>query len=356
VRLTEVKGNVDVGTLSGDIELRGLTAKIVRVKTTSGEIGFEGAIDPAGRYELSTHSGEIGLRIPRDASAQLTVSTWTGSIDTPDFPITLKPGDHSIGMAKSKRYVFELASSSGRVLSDEERMEFIGRVYKLRYKLALRFLELAERNAKDPIALDALIQAVWQVNTTPWPVELVGEDPARSRAFELLLRDHIRSDKLGPLCQRVSWGFCKEYETFLRAAVAKNPHKPVQVTACLSLAQFLKNRLQRLDLCIEQPELAKEFAGLFGKEYFADLRRQDRETALREIEAMFEQAAAKYGDVKLPGSETVAVRAEAELYGIRHLSVGKTAPDIEGEDEDGKRFKLSDYRGKVVLLDFWSYV
>jgi cytochrome oxidase Cu insertion factor (SCO1/SenC/PrrC family) len=23
-------------------------------------------------------------------------------------------------------------------------------------------------------------------------------------------------------------------------------------------------------------------------------------------------------------------------------------------DQDGKKFKLSDYKGKVVLLDFWS--
>ena len=35
------------------------------------------------------------------------------------------------------------------------------------------------------------------------------------------------------------------------------------------------------------------------------------------------------------------------------LAVGTAAPDIEGEDSDGKTFKLSDYRGKVVLLDFW---
>ena len=84
--------------------------------------------------------------------------------------------------------------------------------------------------------------------------------------------------------------------------------------------------------------------------------RQDRDKAMKEVEAVFEQAAEKYGDVKLPGGETVAERAKAELFEIRHLSVGKEAPDIEGEDQDGKRFKLSDYRGKVVLLDFWSYV
>jgi peroxiredoxin len=34
--------------------------------------------------------------------------------------------------------------------------------------------------------------------------------------------------------------------------------------------------------------------------------------------------------------------------------VGDTAMEIRGEDIDGKKFKLSDYRGKVVVLDFWG--
>jgi hypothetical protein len=240
--------------------------------------------------------------------------------------------------------------------NDEERLTFIGRAYKHHYAVALKYLELAEKYPDDPVALDALTLAVWQVNTTPWPVELVGEDTARARAFELIQRDHLGSDKLGPLCQRVSWGFCKEYETFLRAVSAKNPHQDVQATACLSLGRFLNNRLQRLDLCKEQPELAKEFAGLYGKDYLAELLRQDRDKALGEIEALFEQAARKYGDARLPDGDAVAERANAELFAIRNLSVGKVAPDIEGEDQDGKRFKLGDYRGKVVLLDFWSFV
>jgi hypothetical protein len=194
------------------------------------------------------------------------------------------------------------------------------------------------------------------VNGTPWPVELVGEDTARAKAFELIQRDHIQSDKLGPLCQRVSYGFCKEYETFHREVLAKNPHKEIQATACLALGRFLSNRLQRLDLCKDAPELAGEFAGLYGKQYLADLLRQDRAAALRELEAVLEQAGEKFPGVKLSDGDTVAERAQAELFAICNLSVGRQAPDIEGQDQDGKRFKLSDYRGKVVLLDFWSHV
>jgi len=34
--------------------------------------------------------------------------------------------------------------------------------------------------------------------------------------------------------------------------------------------------------------------------------------------------------------------------------VGHKAPEIKGEDIDGKKLRLSEYRGKVVLLDFWG--
>jgi hypothetical protein len=30
------------------------------------------------------------------------------------------------------------------------------------------------------------------------------------------------------------------------------------------------------------------------------------------------------------------------------------APEISGDDADGKPMRLSDYRGKVVMLDFWA--
>ena len=37
------------------------------------------------------------------------------------------------------------------------------------------------------------------------------------------------------------------------------------------------------------------------------------------------------------------------------FEIGNLAPDIQGEDLDGVKFKLSDYRGKVVVIDFWGH-
>jgi hypothetical protein len=51
---------------------------------------------------------------------------------------------------------------------------------------------------------------------------------------------------------------------------------------------------------------------------------------------------------RLPKAETPALAAVVPR-------VGQPAPEITGEDLDGVVFKLSDYRGKVVVLDFWGH-
>lgn len=115
--LTDIRGNVEISNTSGDISMKGVTAKLVRAKTTSGDVVYDGTIDPGGRYELVSHSGDVRLRIPREASAQLTVSTWNGEIDS-DFPITLKPGEHGIGASNSKRFTFEIGGGSARITAE----------------------------------------------------------------------------------------------------------------------------------------------------------------------------------------------------------------------------------------------
>ncbi len=52
---------------------------------------------------------------------------------------------------------------------------------------------------------------------------------------------------------------------------------------------------------------------------------------------------------------TLGEIAEKALFRIRHLSIGRVAPEIEGEDIFGKTFKLSEHRGKVVVLSSWGH-
>lgn len=46
--------------------------------------------------------------------------------------------------------------------------------------------------------------------------------------------------------------------------------------------------------------------------------------------------------------------AKNVLNELKNLGIGKTAPDVSGEDINGKPMKLTDFRGKVVVLDFWG--
>jgi hypothetical protein len=248
----------------------------------------------------------------------------------------------------------EAAHANWQATTDEERKEAAARVEPLPLKL----LDLAEKSPREPWRLDALTHVVtieyWLDNYSSHPGW--GKDSRQARAIALLLQDHVRSDKLGETCKRVQYGFRKECETFLRTVLAKNPYRDVQGQACLGLALFLNGRLNRLDLLKDQPIVNRRYEGLYGRDYLDTMRRQDRARAMAEVEAVLEQAAEIFGDVKLPFGGTVGDNAKRELFAIRHLAVGKEAPDIEGPDQNGVPFKLSDYRGKVGLLYFWQHV
>lgn len=58
-------------------------------------------------------------------------------------------------------------------------------------------------------------------------------------------------------------------------------------------------------------------------------------------------------DAKI-GGVTVADMAKEEIYRMTKLSKGAEAPDLVGTNSSGQPMKLSDYRGKVVILVFWT--
>ena len=72
--------------------------------------------------------------------------------------------------------------------------------------------------------------------------------------------------------------------------------------------------------------------------------------------AYFQKAGAEAPDAKV-GTSTIGKEVAsqiASLQAIKNLAVGKAAPEVEGVNLEGKKIKLSSYKGKVVLVDVWA--
>jgi hypothetical protein len=211
-------------------------------------------------------------------------------------------------------------------------------------EFAGKFLELAKKYPQDAVAVDAL----------GWVVTNVTSGPEAQRAVDLLTKEHVGSEKLGPLCQKLGQPKSLAAEKLLRNVMEKSPHREVKAQACFQLAALLGQQAAYATQLKTQPDQRERIAQFLGEEYTKHIAALDLEKLDREREKFYETIVKSYADVKV-ASGTMSELAKRELFDIRHLSIGKVAPEIEGQDIDGVKVKLSDYRGKVVLLDFWGH-
>ena len=113
VTIEDVVGDISAKTVSGEIAIRNAKASAVRSETVSGEITYEGSVEPGGSYEFNAHSGDVKLRIPSGLNANLSLETFSGEI-TSAFPMTLQPGDN-IGRRRGKKMDFTIGSGGARL-------------------------------------------------------------------------------------------------------------------------------------------------------------------------------------------------------------------------------------------------
>jgi hypothetical protein len=236
----------------------------------------------------------------------------------------------------------------GEAKTPQERQKLIDEKMPKPAKTAAQLLELAEKNPKDAgVVPDALIWVVTHGSGA-------GPDSAKNteRALDLLA-NHVDNPKVGDVCLSLIYNPTSGGEKLMRAIAEKGSNDDAKAKATFSLGQFLKNTAGSIQTLKEQPEMHKAYEDAYGKDVVARMLERDPAAMMKEAEKLFETVGEKYGAVKVynrPLSESV----EGELFEIRNLAIGKTAPDIEGEDLDGSKFKLSEYRGKVVVIDFWG--
>ncbi|HBJ83805.1 MAG TPA: hypothetical protein DDZ88_08050 [Verrucomicrobiales bacterium] len=118
-------------------------------------------------------------------------------------------------------------------------------------------------------------------------------------------------------------------EPLLKAVIEKNTHREEKAAALYALG------------------------AIHFKNFDASADRVSGEASKNKALECFQQLNTDYAEVTIQGFKLADFTAKM-LFEMTNLQVGCEAPEIEGKDAEGVSFKLSDYRGKHVIVIFWG--
>lgn len=238
-----------------------------------------------------------------------------------------------------------------------------------------QFVAFAKKHAASPLAFDALFFVVRKSGFE----EFRGDgrpSPILRQAFDRIWEDHKADLRLVHLFDLVAIPR-RQSETFLKRAIREAPNQQVRAAATFHLARYYsyvagchKKSQRATDEGNTRPTNEDRFWRLVVVPNLEKHLPLDRKANSERMDALLNQVVAEFSEVSAadwgmrgPGSiyvQTIPYESPKNygdlaariLYEMKHLSPGNPAPDIVGQDVDGKTFRLSDYRGKVVLLTF----
>jgi thiol-disulfide isomerase/thioredoxin len=193
---------------------------------------------------------------------------------------------------------------------------------------AEKYLHLAQKHRESWTGMEAVVRVLetWQSDDAG-----PGATAVRERAAQLLAKDHWHKPELSGVCMRFARRPVPEMEKLLKDAADRHAQRDVRGLAGLTLALNLARAGNRISET--EPERAAQM--------------------MRDAEKQFDRLVTEYGNLTV-GRSSLGEIARYELDEVRYLSVGSTPRDIVGEDLHGKPLRLSDFKGKVVVLDFWA--
>jgi hypothetical protein len=186
-------------------------------------------------------------------------------------------------------------------------------------RFAPRFVDLAEEHSGSPAAV-----AAWM-----WVIQVGGRSPRSDKSVRTAIDTLIEEYRDHPaLTAPVKFAFYSG---------------PIEST--VRLLEGLWKRSER--------DETRAAAG-YGLARLAISGLTPGEATRERARSLFEQVQTSHGEVVFHGERTYRQQIDGDLFELRQLVVGKIAPEISGEDLEGERFTLSEYRGRVILLQFWG--
>lgn len=278
--------------------------------------------------------------------------------------------------AQQRRY----EEAGQKAETDHERKEVFATLHPINAFVG-DFVAIEQSHRGQPIAISALYQLIRQAIGVGDPE--IPASQGRVKAIQILRDHYLEHPDLYLLLGHFNGGaVVPEAEGLLRDAT-KSPHQQVRATARYHLARFLNYKIQlaekfgqptspAVDSTVEETperiELRTKFRDQVKKLAIDPVA--DREEAVRLIEQIISEDSNVVRVFVVPdGPGSLSIRrssaeelgatattyaklADSMRFELQHLQKGQVVPEIAGRDADGMEFKLSDYRGRVVLLMF----
>ncbi len=192
-------------------------------------------------------------------------------------------------------------------------------------RFAGRFLEFAENHPDDPSAFDALAHALFGTFENPG---------LRGRTLRLL-RPYVTDPKIGRVIQALAISYEDESDRLLFEILAKNPDRETRISIYKALIHRSESALQSIRSMEGDASRRKDIEENEGSAYLEKVLSR-KESATEDLE--------RYTSIA------------RELYPDRfpNLDLGQPAPELVASKLVGQQDKLSEYRGRVVVLDIWA--
>jgi len=251
-------------------------------------------------------------------------SSLLGPVGSTTLPLQDAPAvrgeDPADALADLQQKFAEVQTEFDKLIEKAETNEERKKLFQEKYPKPDEFvkgaLAIADRAKGTDVAAEALI----------WALQLGLDRKQTESCLERLLEDHLESESLGDVCSSLPRSG-PAVDRFLIAVAEKSPHATAKGKALFARASHLK-------------EMAESTGDAAHEKQAIDL---------------FNQVVEEYAGVELQSGEKLGERSRASIVALETFGIGKPCPDITGTDADGVAFKLSDYRGKVIFLDFWGF-
>jgi len=279
----------------------------------------------------------------------LILCLGTSSRSEGPTPAEILSGLKQEGTAIGER--FEREYGSGK--TEGEKQKAVQRFEEKTANVMQRLLDLARRfpdSAQAPEAL-ALVYSDSQRSGSFASLR------QREELYDLFIKKYLDSDFILPVC-RIAWSDAAvtvRAGEFLRAAAERSQNTKVRGLACLSLAKHAQELVEAVQ-DLDHPVWGKTMIAGIGDANIQRLRALKVELLREEAEALFARTIAEFSDLRPLGKDFAPLgeQAEGALFRLRNLMLGCSIPEIAGEDVEGRAMKLSDFRGKVVVISFWA--